>query len=54
MDKERLEIIEELTGYSEEKNDKKVDKPVDLTAGQWSSVSNSILFTKKKKKNQRG
>ncbi len=48
MDKEKFEIDQEFTGYSEEKNDKKVDKPVDLTAGQWASVSGKMVFIKKK------
>lgn len=51
MDKEKFESDQEtdFTGFSEEKSAKAVDKPVDLTAGQWTNVSGKIIFVKKKK-----
>ncbi len=51
MDKEKFENDQEadFTGFSEEKSAKAVDKPVDLTAGQWASVPVKTIFIKKKK-----
>lgn len=50
MDKEIFEIDQEIdyTGFSEAKSAKVVDKPVDLTAGKWTSVSSKVIFSKKK------
>lgn len=52
MDKEKFEKDQEadFTGFSEDKSAKAVDRPVDLTAGQWITVPVPVktVFLKKK------